>query len=206
MTRSKIRGRGLPLRRNDVDTDQIIPARFCYHAKRTGHGDSLFGDWRLDPNFVLNDPRYRDATILVAGREFATGSSREYAVWAIKNHGFNVVIAESFGDIFYRNAIVNDLLPLKTTAEAIEVLWHRIEHDPQELIDIDLDAGTIISLRQCLPAMMEPQYKNKYLLNLDDIVQTMQHIGRIEQYEKARSPRLATTTIRGGSCEQRTNR
>ncbi len=205
MTRSHISGQGMPMYRNDIDTDQIIPARFCYHVKRTGHGDSLFGDWRQDPQFVLNDPRYRRATILVAGREFATGSSREYAVWAVKDYGFNVVIAQSFGDIFYRNAIINDLLPLKTTADGIEALWRNIEHDPATLIDIDLNADTIIVAGHRHPSIMEAHYKNKYIQNLDDIAQTLQHIERIRDYETKRYTRLATTLNTGVDNETTNN-
>jgi len=187
----------MPLRRNNIDTDQIIPARFCSHVKRTGHGASLFGDWRQDPDFVLNDPSYRQATILVAAREFATGSSREYAVWAIKNYGFDVVIAQSFGDIFYKNAIINDLLPLKTTQEGIEWLWHCIENDPSVSIDIELETNTITVGKRCLAAIMEPHYKKKYILNLDDIAQTMQHIDQIQRYEATRYARLTTTLPAG---------
>lgn len=187
----------MPLRRNNIDTDQIIPARFCCHVERTGHAGSLFGDWRQAPEFVLNDPRYRPATILVAGREFGTGSSREYAVWAIKNYGFDVVIAQSFGDIFYKNAIINDLLPLRTTAAGVERLWQLIERDPATSIAIDLAADTIAAAGHCLPLMMEPRYKNKYILNVDEIAQTLQNIERIRAYETARPARLATTRQTG---------
>jgi len=193
MVRSHISGQGMPLRRNNIDTDQIIPARFCNHVKRTGHGGSLFGDWRQSSDFVLNDPRYRQATILVAAREFATGSSREYAVWAIKNYGFDVVIAQSFGDIFYKNAIINNLLPLKTTEEGIECLWSCIESDPSMPIAIELETNCITVGEYCLPAIMEPHYKKKYILNLDDIDETLQHIEQIQHYETTRYTRLATT-------------
>lgn len=186
------------MRRNNVDTDQIIPARFCCHPKRTGHGESLFGDWRQDPDFVLNDPRYSQASILVTGREFAVGSSREYAVWAIKNYGFSVVIAPSFGDIFYQNAIINDLLPLKTTEEAVECLWQSIKRSPAEPVEINLEADAIKVAGHLLPAIMEPYYKNKYISNLDDIARTLLHLEQIQAYEATRHPRLASTLSAGG--------
>lgn len=196
MSREKISEHGVPLFRNNIDTDQIIPARFCYKAKRSGHGESLFGDWRQDPSFVLNDPRYTDAKILVAGREFATGSSREYAVWAIKDFGFKVVIAQSFGDIFYKNAIINDLLPLKTTEEGIESLWNILVRNPKALIKIDLEAETI-NIEECIfPAIIEPKFKRKYLLNLDDIMQTFEDLENIQEYEVSKSMYLANTLQR----------
>ncbi|MDQ0416090.1 3-isopropylmalate/(R)-2-methylmalate dehydratase small subunit [Croceifilum oryzae] len=196
MGRERIQGYGMPLVRNNVDTDQIIPARFCYQPKRIGHGESLFGNWRQDPSFVLNDPRYSDATILVAGSEFATGSSREYAVWAIKDYGFQVVIAESFGDIFYKNAIINDLLPLQTTEEGIELLWETLIHAPKSNIQIDLEKEVICFEGGSVPAIMDPHFKKKYILNLDDISLTLEDVGNIDTYEAARNPHLATTLNR----------
>ncbi|UIR30728.1 3-isopropylmalate dehydratase small subunit [Priestia flexa] len=196
MSREHINGQGVPLFRNNIDTDQIIPARFCYQAKRSGHGNSLFGDWREDPSFVLNDSRYSEGTILVAGREFATGSSREYAVWAIKDYGFKVVIAQSFGDIFYKNAIINDLLPLKTTEQGIETLWSILVRNPNALIEIDLEAETINIEDYILPAIIAPNFKKKYILNLDDIEQTLEDIDCIKGFEKVRSRQLANTLRR----------
>jgi 3-isopropylmalate/(R)-2-methylmalate dehydratase small subunit len=197
MSREQVSGYGVPLVRNNVDTDQIIPARFCLRPQRSGHADSLFGDWRLDPSFVLHDPSYAGATILVAGREFATGSSREYAVWAIKDYGFQVVIAQSFGDIFYKNAILNDLLPLKTTEQGIEALWEIVGRNPKALIEIDLANDTIMIEDCTLPAIMDPHFKRKYILNLDDIAQTLEDIESIQAYEASRPMYLATTRHRG---------
>lgn len=197
MSRAQISGYGVPLVRNNVDTDQIIPARFCYKAQRVGHADSLFGNWRQDPSFVLNDARYAGNTILVAGREFATGSSREYAVWAIKDYGFKVVIAESFGDIFYKNAILNDVLPLKTTEQGVETLWEILGRDPQASIRIDLDKETILIEDHVLPAIMDEHFKRKYILNLDDIAQTLEEIETIQAFESSRNRHLATTVHRG---------
>jgi len=197
MSRAQISGCGVPLLRNNVDTDQIIPARYCYKPQRVGHADSLFGNWRQDPSFVLNDPNYAGNTILVAGREFATGSSREYAVWAIKDYGFKVVIAESFGDIFYKNAILNDVLPLKTTEQGVETLWEILGRDPQAVIHIDLDKETITIEEHVLPAIMDEHFKRKYILNLDDIAQTLEDIESIKAFESSRNMHLATTVHRG---------
>src|SRR6478735_5534730 len=116
-------GVAAPLRRTDVDTDQIIPVRFLTHSSRTGFADKLFHDWREEPDFVLNDPAYADATVLVAGRDFGTGSSREYAVWALQNYGFRAVIAPRFGDIFRGNALTNGLLTVTLPAETVERIW-----------------------------------------------------------------------------------
>ncbi|MGM0748672.1 MAG: 3-isopropylmalate dehydratase small subunit [Bacillota bacterium] len=193
MSRAYINGNGLPLCRNNIDTDQIIPARFCYQAKRSGHGDSLFGDWRQDTSFILNDTRYPQASILVAGREFATGSSREYAVWAIKDYGFKVVIAQSFGDIFYKNAIINDVLPLKTTEQGIELLWDILSRNPNALIKIDLNSETINIEDHKIPALIESNFKRKYILNIDDIQQTLEEIDCVKAYEKSRHRHLANT-------------
>ncbi len=193
MSRERISGYGMPLTRNDVDTDQIIPARFCYQPKRVGHSGSLFGNWRQDPSFVLNDPRYAQADILVAGREFATGSSREYAVWAIKDYGFKAVIAHSFGDIFYKNAIINDVLPVRTTEEGIRSLWEVLSRRPRAQISIDLEKDAITWDEGCVPLLMEAHYKQKYILNLDDIALTIQDQYSIAAYEAARNVHLATT-------------
>ncbi len=197
MNRSVISARGMPLRRNNIDTDQIIPARFCYRPERDGHGPSLFGDWRQDPGFVLNDARYRGARILVAGREFATGSSREYAVWAIKNFGFDVVIAPSFGDIFYKNAILNDLLPLKAGEDAIEWLWDSIEREPSATIEIDLTADRIGIAGRAVAAEMAPHFKRQYVANLDHIAVTLERLGAIGRFEAGRAPGLARTLPAG---------
>ena len=193
MGRELICGYGMPLEKNNVDTDQIIQARFCYVPKRHGHENSLFGDWREKKDFVINNPIYKKATILVAGYGFATGSSREYAVWAIKDYGFNVVIAQSFGEIFYKNAIINDLLPVKTSSEATQTLWGILKKCPEEVIHIDLYDELIKVGKQSFPIFIESGVKNKYLLNQDDISLTMEELDKILLYESKRYPYLATT-------------
>src|SRR6187455_2682182 len=123
-------GVAAPLRRSDVDTDQIIPAEYLKRVTRTGFEDGLFNAWRADPTFVLNDPQYAGASILVAGSRFGVGSSREHAVWALQDYGFRAVIAPSFGDIFRNNALKGGLLPVVLPTEAVEALWDLISEKP----------------------------------------------------------------------------
>src|SRR3954452_20378666 len=123
-------GRGLPLRRSNVDTDQIIPAEYLKRVSRTGFGDGLFSAWRSDPGFVLNDPRYDGATVLLTGPDFGTGSSREHAVWALQDYGFRAVIAPRFGDIFRGNALKGGLLPVVVADDVVDRLQTLVETDP----------------------------------------------------------------------------
>src|SRR5579863_543975 len=136
-------GRGVPLRRSDVDTDQIIPASYLKRVSRTGFGDGLFAAWREDPGFVLNQPAYAGATILVAGNNFGTGSSREHAVWALADYGFRVVIAPRFGDIFRNNATKAGLLPVRLPAGAVAALPDAVEADPAAQSTVGLDAREV---------------------------------------------------------------
>ena len=136
-------GKVMPLRRSDVDTDQIIPAVYLKRVTRTGFEDGLFSAWRADPAFVLNDPAYAGATILVAGARFGVGSSREHAVWALRDFGFRAVIAPSFGDIFRNNALKGGLLPVVLPDEAVESLWRLVEGTPGTELTVDLDATSI---------------------------------------------------------------
>jgi 3-isopropylmalate/(R)-2-methylmalate dehydratase small subunit len=193
MKREFISGYGMPLIKSNVDTDQIIPARFCYESKRKGYENALFGDWRKEKSFVLNDPAYARASILIAGYGFATGSSREYAVWAIKDFGFKAVIAQSFGEIFYKNAIINDLLPVKTTMNAIRILWKILKSNADERILIDLQKNIITIQGEILPAFMEQRFKQKYVLNQDDISLTLNEMESIRDYEKRKSQYWVTT-------------
>ncbi|HGZ9666095.1 TPA: 3-isopropylmalate dehydratase small subunit [Staphylococcus aureus] len=140
-------GKGIPLVKDNIDTDQIIPAEYCLSTKRESFASALFGRWRKDEKFVLNDPAYSNSTILVAGRSFATGSSREYAVWAIKDYGFKVVIAENFGEIFYKNAIINKVLPIKMKYTDIENIWSLLKVDNDAEIKIDLEKEKVFLMR-----------------------------------------------------------
>src|SRR5437763_890998 len=143
-------GRGVPLRHSNVDTDQIIPASYLKRVSRTGFGDGLFAAWREDPGFVLNQPAYAGATILIAGSDFGIGSSREHAVWALADHGFRVVIAPRFGDIFRNNATKAGLLPVRLPADAVAALQDAVESDPAAQITVDL-AGRAVSCPAAAP-------------------------------------------------------
>ena len=136
-------GRGIPLRRSNVDTDQIIPAVYLKRVTRSGFEDGLFAAWRNDPEFVLNQPQYSSATILVAGVDFGTGSSREHAVWALQNYGFKVVISSRFADIFRGNSLKGGLLTVILTQNDIEELWSAIESNPAMNITVDLQSKTV---------------------------------------------------------------
>ena len=183
MNRQFYRGRGMPLLKNNIDTDQIMPARFCYKPTRFGHEDSLFGNWREDPNFIMNNPKYQRATILVAGREFATGSSREFAVWGLKDWGFKVIIAPSFGDIFYKNASINELLPLILKEADIEKLWSQLLDDPYMEIAINLVKEHVYTKNDIFQLNIEPIVKKRYIDNLDDVRETMKLLNKITLFE-----------------------
>ena len=183
-----VTGRGLPLRRSDVDTDQIIPAEWLKRVERTGFEKGLFATWRDDRNFVLNDERYAGATILVAGPSFGVGSSREHAVWALQQHGFDAVIAPSFSDIFRNNCTKNGLVPVALSNDDVEALWRAIEADPKTEIVVDVD-----TLRVEIPASgfaatfdLAPAVRTRFLEGLDDIGITLTHAADIDAYEARR--------------------
>ncbi|EHK83866.1 3-isopropylmalate dehydratase small subunit [Rhodococcus sp. C26F] len=186
-------GVAAPLRRTDVDTDQIIPVRFLTHSSRTGFSDKLFHDWREEPDFVLNDPSFADSTILVAGRDFGTGSSREYAVWALQNYGFRAVIAPRFGDIFRGNALTNGLLTVTLPSETVEAIWTLLEAEPGRQITIDLverevRAGTIVAAFD-----LDDNTRWRLLEGLDHIDLTLAHAATIAGYEQQRRRALPST-------------
>ena len=181
-------GRGVPLKRSDVDTDQIIPAEWLKRVERTGFEAGLFSTWRDDRNFVLNDERYSGASILVAGPSFGVGSSREHAVWAIQQYGFDAVIAPSFSDIFRNNCTKNGLAPVVLSQSAVEKLWDIIETTPDTEITVDMEkllvevpsAGFVESFP------MDPPTQHRFLNGLDDIGITMTHADEITEFEKTR--------------------
>jgi len=181
-------GTGIPLRRSDVDTDQIIPADWLKRVERTGFEAGLFSAWRDDRDFVLNDQRYARASILVAGPSFGVGSSREHAVWAIQQYGFEAVIAPSFSDIFRNNCTKNGLAPVVVSLETVEKIWAAIEADPSTQIVVDMER-----LRVEVPAAgvdedfpMEPQNQHRFLNGLDDIGITLTHADAISAFESRR--------------------
>lgn len=181
-------GNGIPLRRSDVDTDQIIPADWLKRVERTGFEAGLFSTWRDDRSFVLNDERYAGASILVAGPSFGVGSSREHAVWAIQQYGFDAVIAPSFSDIFRNNCTKNGLAPVALPIEAVEKIWAAIEADPKTNIVVDMERLVVevpsIGLIESFP--MEPQNQHRFLNGLDDIGITLSHADQIASFETSR--------------------
>ncbi|MGZ4773173.1 MAG: 3-isopropylmalate dehydratase small subunit [Ilumatobacteraceae bacterium] len=183
-----ISGRGVPLRRSDVDTDQIIPAEWLKRVERTGFEKGLFSTWRDDRNFVLNDERYVGASILVAGPSFGVGSSREHAVWAIQQGGFDAVIAPSFSDIFRNNCAKNGLVPVVVPEATVEAIWAAIEADPATEITVDVERLTVevpaAGITHTFP--MEPQTQHRFLNGLDDVGITLTHADDITSYEKTR--------------------
>ena len=183
-----VTGRGVPLKRSDVDTDQIIPAEWLKRVERTGFEAGLFSTWRDDRNFVLNDERYAGATILVAGPSFGVGSSREHAVWAIQQYGFDAVIAPSFSDIFRNNCTKNGLAPVILPQTAVDKLWELIESDSTTEITVDMERLVVevpsAGFKESFP--MDAPTQHRFLNGLDDIGITMTHVDAIDSYEKNR--------------------
>lgn len=181
-------GRGVPLKRSDVDTDQIIPADWLKRVERTGFEAGLFSTWRDDRNFVLNDERYSGASILVAGPSFGVGSSREHAVWAIQQYGFDAVIAPSFSDIFRNNCTKNGLAPVVLPQASVEKLWELIEADANTEIVVDMEKLLVevpsAGFKESFP--MDAPTQHRFLNGLDDIGITMTHADEIDAFEKTR--------------------
>ena len=179
-------GTALPLRRSNVDTDQIIPAVYLKRVTKTGFEDGLFAAWRKDPDFVLNQPQYADATILVPGPDFGTGSSREHAVWALQNYGFKVVIGSRFGDIFRSNSGKAGLLVALVDQKIIEELWNFIEDHPDRPLTVDLAEQTITAEGFSADFEIDGYTKWRLLEGLDDIGLTLRQVDAIDAYEAAR--------------------
>ncbi|MGH3714915.1 MAG: 3-isopropylmalate dehydratase small subunit [Micromonosporaceae bacterium] len=188
-------GRAVPLRRSNVDTDQIIPAEYLKRVSRTGFADGLFSAWRDEPGFVLNQPAYDGATVLVAGPEFGTGSSREHAVWALQDHGFAAVISPRFGDIFRNNALKGGLLPVQLPADAVETLWAAVESDPTQDVTVDLVAREVRAGDHAWPFPMDEFSRWRLLEGLDDIDLTLRHDAAIGEYEHRRLAFLPRTQV-----------
>ncbi|MGI8664448.1 MAG: 3-isopropylmalate dehydratase small subunit [Jatrophihabitans sp.] len=180
-------GTAVMLDRDDVDTDQIIPAEFCKRLGRTGYADALFAHWRSDPDFVLNQPLAADASVLVGGHNFGTGSSREHAVWALRDWGFRVVLASSFGDIFYRNALVNGLLAVPLPPDQLDQLRVLLAARPTVVLVTDLEACTVTAGELCFAFGIEPKRRQLLLLGLDDIGNTLLRETEISRYEAHRT-------------------
>jgi 3-isopropylmalate/(R)-2-methylmalate dehydratase small subunit len=180
-------GTAVPLRRSNVDTDQIIPAVYLKRVTRTGFEDGLFSAWREDPAFVLNHPAYAGASILVAGPEFGTGSSREHAVWALVDYGFRVVIAPRFGDIFRGNSLKQGLLTVELPQEAVDTLWSLIEDHPTTTVEVDLVTREVRCGTHQWPFALDDFSRWRLLEGLDDIGLTLRHEDAIAAFESRRS-------------------
>jgi 3-isopropylmalate/(R)-2-methylmalate dehydratase small subunit len=187
-------GRAVPLRRSNVDTDQIIPAEYLKRVSRAGFGEGLFAAWREDPSFVLNQPRYAGATILIAGTDFGTGSSREHAVWALTDYGFRAVIAPRFGDIFRTNATKAGLLPVVLPEPAVTALQDAIEADPATEVVVDLAARAVRASGVEAPFEIDDYTRWRLMEGLDDIGLTLRHEDAITAYEHNRPAYLPVTT------------
>ena len=180
-------GTALPLRRSNVDTDQIIPAVYLKRVTKTGFEDGLFAAWRKDPSFVLNQPQYAGATILVPGPDFGTGSSREHAVWALQNYGFKVVIGARFGDIFRSNSGKAGLLVALIDQKIVEELWDYIEAHPSAPITVDLGEQTIVADGFTADFEIDPYTRWRLIEGLDDIGLTLRHVDAITEFEARRA-------------------
>ncbi|MEU1602016.1 3-isopropylmalate dehydratase small subunit [Micromonospora matsumotoense] len=179
-------GTAVPLRRSNVDTDQIIPAVYLKRVTRTGFADGLFRAWRDDPAFVLNDPVYSGASILVAGPEFGTGSSREHAVWALRDWGFQAVISPRFGDIFRGNSLKEGLLPVELEPASIEQIWDLVEADPTTPVTVDLTTREVRVGESTWSFPLDDHSRWRLMEGLDDIGLTLRHLADIEAYEAGR--------------------
>ncbi|MEU4537199.1 3-isopropylmalate dehydratase small subunit [Streptosporangium sp. NPDC023825] len=186
-------GRAVPLRRSNVDTDQIIPAVWLKQVSRTGFEKGLFSAWREDPGFVLNNPAHEGATILLAGPDFGTGSSREHAVWALQQYGFRVVIAARFGDIFRNNSTKMGLLPVVLPGEIVEALQTAVEADPTLEITVDLGERQVRWGGEVAAFEIDDYTRWRLTEGLDDIGLTLRNADAIGAYENGRQPWLPTT-------------
>ncbi len=180
-------GTGVPLRRSNVDTDQIIPAVYLKRVTRSGFEDGLFAAWRNDPEFVLNQVQYKSGTVLVAGPEFGTGSSREHAVWALQNYGFKVVISSRFADIFRGNSLKGGLLTVILPQAAVEAIWLAIEADPTTEIKVDLDSRSVSYNGVSVAFELDDYTRWRLMEGLDDIGLTLKQTDSIDAFEAKRA-------------------
>ena len=186
-------GIGVPLRRSNVDTDQIIPAVYLKRVSRTGFADGLFAAWRADPDFVLNLEPYAAGSVLVAGADFGTGSSREHAVWALADYGFRVVISSRFADIFRGNAGKQGLLAAQCEQSDVDQLWKLLEQAPGTELTVDLREKTVRGNDLTVPFAIDDYTRWRLLEGLDDVALTLRHADAIDAFERGRPPWLPTT-------------
>jgi 3-isopropylmalate/(R)-2-methylmalate dehydratase small subunit len=183
----RVAGRALPLDRANVDTDQIIPAHWLKRIERTGYAAGLFEAWRRDPAFVMNDPRYADARVIIVGMNFGSGSSREHAVWALDEAGFRAVIGPRLADIFRANCLKSGLVPVELEADTVTRLLRLVENDPQTEITIDVERRTVEAPGVRATFALDDHARARLLEGLDDIAVTLTHAEEITSYEAARA-------------------
>ena len=186
-------GTVLPLRRSNVDTDQIIPAVYLKRVTRTGFEDGLFAAWRQDPDFELNRPEHAGATVLVAGPDFGTGSSREHAVWALMDYGFRVVVSARFGDIFRGNSAKGGLVTVQLPQDVVEQLWADVATDPATEVTVDLDRREVRWGDRAEPFPLDDYTRWRLMQGLDDIGLTLRHVDDVTAFESTRPGWLPTT-------------
>jgi 3-isopropylmalate/(R)-2-methylmalate dehydratase small subunit len=186
-------GTGVPLRRSNVDTDQIIPAVYLKRVTRSGFEDGLFSAWRNDPEFVLNQDAFKKGTVLVAGPDFGTGSSREHAVWALQNYGFKAVISSRFADIFRGNSLKGGLLTVIISQDEVEKLWAKIEAEPETAITVDLESRTVSYGDVTLAFELDDYTRWRLMEGLDDIGLTLAQEASIDAFEAKRTSLKPTT-------------
>jgi 3-isopropylmalate/(R)-2-methylmalate dehydratase small subunit len=186
-------GVGVPLRRSNVDTDQIIPAVYLKRVTRTGFEDGLFAAWRGDEQFVLNQEAFRAGSVLVAGPDFGTGSSREHAVWALMDYGFRVVISSRFADIFRGNSGKQGLVAAECSQSDVEMLWKLLENEPGTEVTVDLTKNTVVAKDFTAPFTVDEYTRWRLLEGLDDIALTLRHADDITEFEQRRPGWLPTT-------------
>jgi 3-isopropylmalate/(R)-2-methylmalate dehydratase small subunit len=189
-------GTAVPLRRSNVDTDQIIPAVYLKRVTRTGFEDGLFNAWRTnEPDFVLNQPQYAGATVLVAGPDFGTGSSREHAVWALMDYGFRVVISPRFADIFRGNSLKTGLLTVELPEDVVRALQDTVEADPTTAVTVDLEHRVVTWDGEQHSFELDDYTRWRLIEGLDDIGLTLRHLDEIDAYESRRKPWLPTVSV-----------
>ncbi len=191
-------GTAVPLRRSDVDTDQIIPSDWLKRVERTGFGAGLFSQWREDPSFVLVRPEHAGASVLVAGQNFGTGSSREHAVWALQDYGFRAVVSPRFADIFRSNALKGGLLPAQLTAGEVDRLMSLVEQDPSLPVTVDLEARELRAGALVASFELDDFTRWRLMEGLDDIGLTLRHEADVTAYEARRPAWLPTTAVPAG--------
>ena len=203
-------GIGVPLRVSNVDTDQIIPAVYLKRVTKTGFDDALFVNWRKNPEFVLNQEPYKNGSVLVAGPDFGTGSSREHAVWALKDYGFRVVISSRFADIFRGNSGKQGLVAAQVAQDDVELIWKALEREPGTEITVDLENKTVTVGALVVPFQIDDYVRWRLMEGLDDIGLTLQNIEAIKDYEARRPawmPRtqhvLCVCSVRCVPCDVR---